>query len=89
MSRVLDFDRHLFVNTDLSVHLEREPVRAERDFVATEQRGEPRVRESLALDQAAILFPIVARDMGETCRADCPVASVQLLAGHLADTMLP
>jgi hypothetical protein len=26
VSRVLDFDRHLFVNTDLSIHLSREPV---------------------------------------------------------------
>ena len=26
VSRVLDFDRHLFVNTDLTVHLHREPV---------------------------------------------------------------
>jgi hypothetical protein len=26
VSRVLDFDRHLFVNTDLSIHLAREPV---------------------------------------------------------------
>jgi hypothetical protein len=26
ISRVLDFDRHLFVNTDLTVHLRREPV---------------------------------------------------------------
>lgn len=26
VSRVLDFDRHLFVNTDLTVHLEREPA---------------------------------------------------------------
>jgi hypothetical protein len=26
VSRVLEFDRHLFVNTDLSIHLSREPV---------------------------------------------------------------
>ncbi len=26
ISRVLDFDRHLFVNTDLTVHVHREPV---------------------------------------------------------------
>jgi hypothetical protein len=26
VSRVLDFERHLFVNTDLSIHLSREPV---------------------------------------------------------------
>jgi acyl-Coa thioesterase superfamily protein/acyl-CoA thioesterase superfamily protein len=26
ISRVLDFDRHLFVNTDLTIHLRREPV---------------------------------------------------------------
>ncbi|MEA2381563.1 MAG: hypothetical protein QOH72_1534 [Solirubrobacteraceae bacterium] len=26
VSRVLDFDRHLFVNTDLTIHLRREPV---------------------------------------------------------------
>jgi len=26
VSRILDFDRHLFVNTDLTVHLRREPV---------------------------------------------------------------
>jgi hypothetical protein len=26
VSRVLDFDRHLFVNTDLSIHLSREPA---------------------------------------------------------------
>jgi hypothetical protein len=26
ISRILDFDRHLFVNTDLTIHLRREPV---------------------------------------------------------------
>jgi hypothetical protein len=26
VSRILDFDRHLFVNTDLTIHLRREPV---------------------------------------------------------------
>jgi hypothetical protein len=26
VSRILDFDEHLFVNTDLSIHLQREPV---------------------------------------------------------------
>ncbi len=26
VSRILDFDRHLFVNTDLTIHLRRDPV---------------------------------------------------------------
>ena len=26
VSRILDFQRHLFVNTDLSIHLSREPT---------------------------------------------------------------
>jgi len=40
VSRVLDFDRHLFVNTDLSIHLAREPV-GERVLLDARSRVEP------------------------------------------------
>jgi hypothetical protein len=40
VSRILDFERHLFVNTDLSIHLHREP-RGEWVLLDARTRIEP------------------------------------------------
>jgi hypothetical protein len=40
VSRILDFERHLFVNTDLSIHLQREP-RGEWVLLDARTRVEP------------------------------------------------